>query len=132
MKLFLLIFVNFIFINKIYSQTFIEIEIGSKRKITKIDVKGTIADADTAWRKFIMEQLSTSIFKGAKRGKYTVSVGFIVAKDGSIADVKCENDPGYGMCKESIRIIKKSSKLVPGPVRPVRSTYIVDSLKVKD
>ena len=110
MKLFVLALVNFIFINKVCSQTFIEIEIGSKRKVTKVDVKGTFADGDTAWKKFIVEKLNTSIFidKGAKRGKYTVIVYFIVTKDGSLSDIRCENDPGYGMCEESVRVIKRS------------------------
>jgi protein TonB len=33
---------------------------------------------------------------GAPAGKYSVVISFVVARDGSISDVKSENDPGYG------------------------------------
>jgi hypothetical protein len=136
MKLFLLILVSIIFINKAYNQNALDIkiniEIGSKRTISKVDVEGNFPDGDTSLRDKITKKLNTSKFRknGAKRGKYTVRARFIVTKDGSISDVECLNDPGYGMGAESVRAIKGSSKWPPGPVRPMRSTYIVDSLKV--
>ena len=34
-------------------------------------------------------------------------------KDGSVSDITCENDPGYGICKEAIRVIKKTKKWIP-------------------
>lgn len=120
MKLFLLIFLNLILINKAYSQNaygkiIIEIEIGRKKKITKVDVDGDFPNADTAWKKRITKSLSTSNFvaKRAKRGKYTVSVAYVVTKDGSISDVKCISDPGYGMCQEAVRAVKKGPAWKP-------------------
>jgi hypothetical protein len=107
MKLFLLVLVNFIFINKSNSQTVIEIEIGSERKVTNVNVTGTFPNGDTSLRRSIIKNLSTSVFKGAKSGKYTVTVNYIVTKDGDIAEIRCENDPGYGMCEESVRIFKR-------------------------
>lgn len=110
MKLFLLIVVSFIFINKTYSQNAIEIkiEIGRKRKITKVDVEGSFSGGDTALRERITKRLSTSKFvaKGAKRGWYTVKLRYIVAKDGNIADVECIDDPGYGLAQEAIGAVK--------------------------
>jgi periplasmic protein TonB len=50
---------------------------------------------------------------GATGGKYTVIVKFVVSKDGSLSDVKCENDPGFGMCEEAIRVIKKTKNWTP-------------------
>jgi periplasmic protein TonB len=128
MKLFLLIVVSFIFINDAYSQKAnvieIKIEIGRKRKITKVDVDGDFPGGDTAWRERITKSLSTSNFvaKRAKKGKYTVRVAYVVVKDGGIAEVKCINDPGYGMCNEAVRVIRKSPVWEPATqgVRQVR------------
>jgi hypothetical protein len=142
MKLFLLILVSFIFINDAYSQKGngieIKIEIGRKRKITKVDANWDFPSGDTAWRDAIIKKLSTSKFRknGAKRGKYTVRVAYVVDKDGSIADVKCINDPGYGMCGEALRAILKRTIWKPATqgdrqVRPLRNSkvnVIVDSL----
>jgi len=120
MKLFLLILVSFIFINKAYSQSDIKIkfEIGRKRKITKVDVEGGPA-GDTASRERIAKRLNSSkvVAKGAKRGTYTVRVRYIVDKEGSISDVECIEDPGYGLGAESVRAVKASSLWKPGPVR---------------
>jgi hypothetical protein len=77
----------------------------------------------------IIQKLNTSIFvkNEAKRGKYTVIVQYVVAKDGHIADVKCLNDPGYGMYQEAIRVIHRSSwsskwrqDTAPVIIRPMR------------
>lgn len=121
MKLALFIVISFIFINKTYSQNVIgiKIEIGRKRKITKVDVEGNFSGRDTALRDRITKRLSASKFvaKGAKRGQYTVTVSCIVAKDGHIADVECINDPGYGLCQESIRAIKVAAWNPAGPIK---------------
>jgi hypothetical protein len=140
MKLFLLILVNFIFINKAYSQNIIEIkiEIGAKRKITKVDVEG----ADTTLEKSIKKRLSSLVFvkkhpkkgkyivvkKRPPKGKYIVRLAYVIAKDGSIAEVRCLNDPGYGMGQELVRAIRKSPVWAPAtqggrPVRPYSTSY---------
>ncbi len=46
-------------------------------------------------------------------GKYIVIVKFVVSKNGSISEIGCENDPGYGMCQEAVRVIKASQKWTP-------------------
>ena len=127
MKLILFVLVIFIFVNKVCSQTVIEIEIGSNKKVIKVDVTGTFAAGDTAWRKSIIKKFSSSIFKGAKKGKYTIKVYFIVSKDGSLSDIRCENDPGYGMCQEAVRVIKKNKKWTPA-IQNGRSVTYLDSL----
>ena len=133
MKLLLLIFVGLIFINKAFNQNQhraygvieVKFEIGSKRRITKVDVEGNFG-ADTVLRETIKKRLntSTSVDRGAKRGTYTVRVSYIVDKEGNISDVECIKDPGYGMCTISVRAIKGASKWGPGPVRPMKPTYI--------
>lgn len=128
MKLFLLL-VNLIFINKAFQNVVeIKIEIGAKRRVTKIDVD--FLGGDTTWRESIKSRINASKFKGAKRGKYTVRIAYIVDKEGNISDVECLKDPGYGMGAASVRAIKACSKWGSGPVRRARSTPIIDSIKV--
>ena len=85
----------------------------------KIFIRSEVAPdfpgGDDAWRFFLQQNLdaNTPVNHGAQAGKYTVLVKFIVNSDGSIRDVKCENDPGYGMCEEAVRVIKKATNWIP-------------------
>lgn len=69
----------------------------------------------TEWIKYLERHLNKDIpgDNGAPVGKYPVIVSFIVAKDGSISDVKAENDPGYGTKDEAIRVIRKGPNWQP-------------------
>ena len=82
---------------------------------TKTDVDASFPAGDSLWRNFLKENLKKEIpaKNGAAIGVYTVVVKFIVSKDGSVADVFCEKDPGYGMCEEAMRLIKKAKKWIP-------------------
>jgi periplasmic protein TonB len=51
--------------------------------------------------------------KGVKKGKYIVVVKYLFSKDGSISDIGCVNDPGYGLCLEVIRVMKKTKNWTP-------------------
>jgi len=58
--------------------------------------------------------------------KLKVYVFFIVEKDGSLTDITVKNDPGYGMGKEAIRVLKSlKTKWSPGILdgKPVRTAY---------
>ncbi|MBZ4036657.1 energy transducer TonB [Flavobacterium sp. 17A] len=55
-----------------------------------------------------------------------VYVFFIVEKDGSLTDITVKNDPGYGMAKEAVRVLKSlKTKWNPGILdgKPVRTAY---------
>lgn len=55
-----------------------------------------------------------------------VYVSFVVEKDGSLTDIMVKNDPGYGMGKEAIRVLKSlKTKWAPGILdgKPVRTAY---------
>ncbi|KAF2514205.1 energy transducer TonB [Flavobacterium foetidum] len=55
-----------------------------------------------------------------------VYVSFVIEKDGSLTDIIVRNDPGYGMGKEAIRVLKSlKTKWVPGMVdgKAVRTAY---------
>lgn len=55
----------------------------------------------------------------------TAVVSFIVEKDGSISEIKLKRDPGAGLGKEAIRVIKSMPNWVPGKQRgrPVRVRF---------
>lgn len=55
-----------------------------------------------------------------------VYVSFVIEKDGSMTDIKVNKDPGYGMGREAIRVLKSlRTKWTPGMInsKPVRTAY---------
>ncbi|MES2543776.1 MAG: energy transducer TonB [Bacteroidota bacterium] len=56
----------------------------------------------------------------------TVLVYFVIEKDGTLTDVKVTRDPGFGLGKEAVRVLKSSkTKWKPGIMagKPVRTAY---------
>lgn len=134
MKLFLLILVGFIFVNKVNSQNAygkitVEFEIDSDSVYTKAQIMGAVPNGDSTWKDSILKKIKTSTFvkNGAKKGKYTVVVQYIVDKEGSISDVKALTNHGYGMERETVKVIQKGPVWKPAPqggreVRPLRTS----------
>lgn len=83
--------------------------------IEKVDVLPRFAGGSNAWVNYLTRNLKADIpaVNGAPPGTYTAVVVFIVDKDGSISNVNCANDPGYGTCAEAICIIKQGPNWVP-------------------
>lgn len=55
-----------------------------------------------------------------------VSVSFVIEKDGTMTDIQVKKDPGYGLGKEAIRVLKSlRTKWSPGMIgsKPVRTSY---------
>ncbi|WP_394773321.1 energy transducer TonB [Flavobacterium sp.] len=55
-----------------------------------------------------------------------VYVSFVIERDGSITDIMVKNDPGYGLGKEAIRVLKSlKTKWIPGVLngKAVRTAY---------
>ncbi|SEO46117.1 outer membrane transport energization protein TonB [Flavobacterium sp. CF108] len=55
-----------------------------------------------------------------------VYVSFVIEKDGTMTDIIVKNDPGFGMGKEAVRVLKSlKTKWVPGILagKPVRTAY---------
>lgn len=67
------------------------------------------------WRTYLMQNLkaSTPTDNGARAGRYSVTVSFLVDKKGNVSEVNAENDPGFGTAKEAVRVIKMSGKWTP-------------------
>lgn len=112
--LFLVFFTSSLISN---GQTVIEVKSDKdpNRPIAKPDEQASFPGGDSAWLVFLKMNLNSGLpaRNGAEVGTYSVIVKFIVSKDGSVADVYCENDPGYGMCEEAVRLIKKGKKWIP-------------------
>ncbi|MFM7710236.1 MAG: energy transducer TonB [Ferruginibacter sp.] len=68
------------------------------------------------WTNYLMEHLNADLpsKNNAPVGTYTVIVRFVVDKNGEIRNVIAENNPGYGLAKEAVRVIKASGRWSPG------------------
>ena len=133
MRILLIAVACFICVAKSFGQTTtgrygrIDVEITKEKKpkkiYAKVEIKSAFISGDSSWVKSIEKSINQSIkFKnGAKPGKYTVSAQFVVAKDSSISDVRCLEDPGFGMGAEVVRALKKgSTKWTPAPAGGIR------------
>jgi periplasmic protein TonB len=82
---------------------------------TKVEVEAGFPGGDRAWRNYLEKNLNTEVpgENGAPEGNLTVIVKFVVSKDGSLSDISCETDPGYGICQEAIRVIKRTKNWTP-------------------
>lgn len=91
---------------------------GHDSVFTSVQVEAKFSNDPSAWSHFLMKNLNPDVpvNHGAHNGTYVVIMSFIVNKDGSIANIKAENDPGYGMVKEVTRVLKLSPKWVPATV----------------
>lgn len=93
----------------------------------KVEIEASVNMSQ--WRRHLENQLQRYIEdaanSGMSPGQYTVSVRFLVEKDGSITDVKALNDPGYGLAKGAEEVVKRGPKWSPGEQngRKVRSYH---------
>lgn len=139
MRNFLLILLCFLCVANSYGQTAtssygrVDVEITKEKtqKIyTKVDIKSTFPGGDSSWARSLEKKLDQTIKldRRVKKGKYVVSVQFVVAKDGSLSDIKCLNDPGFGMGAAVLREIKKGPTWgpcdPPCEVKPYRRSAI--------
>lgn len=104
---------------------------GERGVLTDYDNSGKVTKADSVftrkfkeaefpggeagWRSFLQQNLrgDAPVEKNAGPGTYTVIVRFVVNDDGSLGDIEAENDPGFGMAEEAMRVLKKSPKWKP-------------------
>jgi protein TonB len=87
------------------NQIFTKVEIEAS-----VDQKQWIRHLQTQLQRYIEDAASS----GMEPGTYTVQVKFLVEKDGSIADVQALNDPGYGLGKAAVDVVKKGPRWNPG------------------
>jgi len=97
---------------KSYGDIVVEITNEKGNISTKVEVKSAFYVEDSSWVQSIEKNITKSIRVGkrVKKGKYIVTVKFILTKDGTLSDILCKNDPGFGMCDKVVSAIKKSQK----------------------
>jgi protein TonB len=90
-------------------------ELDIDKPFTSVQIQARFPDGVDGWRKFLERHLNKDLpsENGAPAADYTVTVSFIVDREGNISDVRAENDPGYGTKAEAIRVILKSPKWTP-------------------
>lgn len=86
-----------------------------KNSLSIVEKEAEFPGGQQAWAKYLTRNLNGQIpsNKGAPPGIYRVVVSFFVDKDGKVTSVSADNDPGYGMAQEAIRVIKAGPNWVP-------------------
>lgn len=81
----------------------------------KVEVEASFKGGEREWTKYLIRNLDANVpvENGANEGTYTVTVQFIVDKEGKISDVRALSNHGHGMEEEAIRVIKKGPDWVP-------------------
>jgi len=113
---------------KSYGKIAVEItkEKHPKKIYAKVEIMLPFPGGDSSWVQSVEKDINRSLpFRnGAKKGKYIVSVQFVTDKNGSLSDIKCLSDPGFGMGQEVTRVLKKKAVWLPvpngSPVGPYR------------
>ena len=103
-----------------------------KKKIyATIENKLGYTCADSFWLQSIEKQINQSLqlLKKIKKGKYLVSVQYILDKGGFISDVRPLTSSGYGLEEAVWRVLRKSPKWEPAIqggqiVRPYRTLAV--------
>lgn len=133
MRIFQIALLCFICVAKSYGQTNtrsygrIDVEITKEKKpkkiYAKVEIKRAFPGGDSSWVRSLEKQLNESIQvdkRRVKKGKYVVSVQFIVDADSNLSDIRCLSDPvGFGIEEKVMRALKKGPKWRPAPY-PVR------------
>lgn len=85
------------------------------KEFKSVQIEAQFPGGQAAWNKFLERNLNnqTPSDNGAAPGNYTVTVSFLVDKDGNISEVTALDDPGYGTASEAVRAIKKGPKWKP-------------------
>lgn len=83
--------------------------------IGKPEIEASFPGGPKGWQDYVIHNLNSQIpmNHGAPPGTYSIIVSFTVDKDGSVIDVSIDKDPGYGIGKEAMRIIKDGPKWIP-------------------
>jgi periplasmic protein TonB len=83
---------------------------------TKVDIEPSVDIQQ--WIDHLTKNLQPYIDKAAKNGmkpgQYTINVRFLVEKDGSISYAEALNDPGFGLAKGAVKVLKNGPKWNPG------------------
>lgn len=89
-----------------------------------LDVRPAFPGGIDNFYKYVAKNFKTPEMDSEKAVK--VYVSFVIEKDGSMTDIRVPRNPGYGLDKEAIRVLKSlKTKWSPGMIKgkPVRTAY---------
>ncbi|RZK04330.1 MAG: energy transducer TonB, partial [Flavobacterium sp.] len=89
-----------------------------------LDVRPSFPGGIDNFYKYVAKNFKTPEMDAEKAVK--VYVSFVIEKDGSMTDIRVPRNPGYGLDKEAIRVLKSlKTKWSPGMIKgkPVRTSY---------
>ncbi|MFY0482194.1 energy transducer TonB [Flavobacterium sp. PLA-1-15] len=89
-----------------------------------LDVKPSFPGGIDNFYKYVAKNFKTPEMDNEKAIK--VYVSFVIEKDGTMTDIRVPRNPGYGLDKEAIRVLKSLNiKWSPGMIKgkPVRTSY---------
>lgn len=80
-----------------------------------VQIVASFPGGNEAWHRFLEDNLDAgvAIKNEAPAGVYEVKISFLVAKDGTVCELKIVKDPGYGTGEETLRVFNKSPKWNP-------------------
>ena len=80
-----------------------------------------------SWVEYLNSKLNYNvpITNNAPVGKYPIAFQFIIDKEGKITDIVFDNDPGYGIKEEVLRVLtnKRMPKWTPASINGEPKTY---------
>ena len=90
-----------------------------------VQIPAEFPGGQKGWVNYLERTLNRDLLvnTNAPVGKYSVVVSFIVDKEGNVANVKAENNPGYGTMEEAIRVIQNGPKWIPATQNGVNVIY---------
>ena len=83
-----------------------------------VDKEATFPGGIDKWKRFLERNLNgeVPIENGSGDGIFSVTIQFIVDKDGNISDITPLTNHGYGMEDEAIKVIKRGPKWIPAEI----------------
>lgn len=99
---------------------------GADSKVfTSVETQPTFPDGIDAFYTFLGRYIRYPAAMRNNNIQGRVIVTFVVEKDGSLSDIHCLRDLGYGSAEEVVRVLKISPKWIPGNQNglPVRVQY---------
>jgi len=79
---------------------------------TKVEIESYYKGGDAAWQRFLIKNFRPPQPEDDQAGDATVTVQFIVDKEGNVSDVEAISGPA-GLKKEAVRVIRLSGKWEP-------------------
>ena len=85
---------------------------------TQDSIEARFPGGQDAWRAFLEEHVHPNVAARHKAppGNYTVTISFLVDKEGKVTEVKALTDPGYGTAEDAVKAFKHTPDWLPATI----------------